>query len=415
MFMKNVGFSKLVEEAKRAAHKMGYSGSIMQNFENAWKAFSNHCLKQGIDAFSVESVGKYVLETFRRYGAGYISKRWYNNVYRSTDMLVQYYETGKIIWKNPMSRRNIHLDGTYLPIVSRYISELKRANYADETLRKRKMQVERFFLYLDENGIRSMGELSLSDINTYVVHMAKSLATSSMVSEVSSLRVLFSFAYSECLTKIDLAKSLPHRFGKRTTAVISTITGDEQKKLLLAVDRKTDIGKRDYAVILLALRLGLRAGDICNLKFENINWKISSLEIVQHKTTQRLVLPLLPDVGNAIADYMLTARPESSTPYVFLRSLTPFIKMNGAVYKIVSKHMKKAGIHQDSNARKGPHCLRHSAAANLLAAETPLPVISNILGHTQKESTKVYLSTDLEHLRSCALRLDGIAVAKEGL
>lgn len=230
--MKNVELSKLVGEAKYAAHKMGYAGSTMQNFENAWKAFSNYCFKQGIDVFSVEAVEKYVSETFSRYEAGDISKRWYNNVYRSSDMLIQYYETEQIRWKNPMPRRDIHLDDPYLPIVFKYISELKRANYADESLRKKKMQAERFFLYLDENGICSMGDLSLANINKYVAHMAKSLTTASMVSEVSSLRVLFSFAYSECLTKIDLAKSLPRSFGKRTTAVISTVTADDVKKLL---------------------------------------------------------------------------------------------------------------------------------------------------------------------------------------
>ena len=170
-------------------------------------------------------------------------------------------------------------------------------------------------------------------------------------------------------------------------------------------------------MLLLALRNGLRCVDIVNLKLGDIQWKSNTIEVVQSKTGVPLVLPLLADVGNVIADYILNGRPDSHQPYIFLRTRAPYRKLSGhsACYRISCKLMKEAGIRQGKGNRKGFHCLRHSLAARLLAEETPLPIISSILGHRDKDSTKIYLSTDLEHLRACALSLTGIEVTKEEL
>lgn len=126
-------------------------------------------------------------------------------------------------------------------------------------------------------------------------------------------------------------------------------------------------------------------------------------------------VPLLADVGNAIIAYMLNGRPESQDPHLFLRSEAPYTQLSkdAGLYHVISHSMKVAGIRQGKGERRGPHCLRHSVAARLLAAETPLPIISSILGHANKDTTKIYLSTDLEHLRDCALGLDAIEVARE--
>jgi integrase len=174
------------------------------------------------------------------------------------------------------------------------------------------------------------------------------------------------------------------------------------------------LGKRNYAMLLLGLRLGLRSIDILNLKLEEIHWRSNTLELAQAKTEAHLVLPLLTNVGNALADYILQGRPASPLPYVFLRGQAPYRKLsNYSSYGISRQLMKLAGIRQGKGERKGFHCLRHTVAARLLAGGTPLPVISSLLGHQDKNSTRVYLSTDLEHLRACALSLVGIEVAEE--
>jgi integrase len=232
----------------------------------------------------------------------------------------------------------------------------------------------------------------------------------------SALRSFLRFAENQGLTENCPSSTVPGSWGRKT-AIIPTITFEEEQKLLSAVDRTRAVGKRDYAMLLLALRTGLRSIDIINLKMKDIDWKRSTIAIIQEKTNTPLMLPLLADVGNALADYILNGRPDSNLPHLFLRTQAPFRNLSSRsnCYGISCKIMKEAGIRQGQEDRKGFHCLRHSVAARLLAEATPLPVISSILGHRDKDSTKVYLSTDLEHLRFCALNLSGIEVNREEL
>jgi integrase len=237
-----------------------------------------------------------------------------------------------------------------------------------------------------------------------------------MKTVLSSLRSFLRFVEKKNLIIGGLSLAIPGSFGRKTI-IVPTITPEEERKLLGSVDRNTPSGKRNYAMFSLALRTGLRSIDITNLKLNDIHWKTNTIEIEQEKTGMPLLLPLLTDVGNAIADYILNGRPHSQLPHIFLQTQAPYQKLSGhsACYGISRKMMKAAGIRQDIHARKGFHCLRHSMAARLLSEETPLPIISSILGHRNKDSTKIYLSTDLAHLRACALSLQGIEVSRKEL
>ena len=239
-----------------------------------------------------------------------------------------------------------------------------------------------------------------------------------MQTVLSALRCFLRFVEAQELTSLHLSHALPAG-GASTTSVVPALTPEEEEHLLASAEplRATAAGKRNYAMLLLALRLGLRSVDIIHLKRENIHWRSNTLELVQVKTGARLVLPLLTEVGNALADYLLQGRPPSPLPYVFLRSQAPYRQLVGHAicYEISRTLMAKAGIRQGKGERKGFHCLRHTVAARLLAGGTPLAIISSLLGHRDKNSTRVYLSTDLEHLRACALCLTGIEITREEL
>ncbi len=177
-----------------------------------------------------------------------------------------------------------------------------------------------------------------------------------------------------------------------------------------SVDRSSASGKRNYAIILIAARLGLRASDISRLKFDNLIWSSSTIEITQVKTGKELVLPLLPDVGNAIIDYLKYARPESDEPYVFLTERPPYgsFSTSNVVTHIVQRAFRKAGI--DIKDRKfGPHSLRHSLGFRMLEQKTILPIISDVFGHQSTESTRYYLRIDLESMKQCMLDVPPVA------
>jgi integrase len=190
---------------------------------------------------------------------------------------------------------------------------------------------------------------------------------------------------------------------KKGSKLPSTFTTDEVSALLNSIDRASPRGKRDYAILLLAIKLGMRSSDIRALRFENILWDKNLIKFTQKKTGKSTMLPLLTEIGNAIVDYLKYGRPESKEPYCFLRAMSPYTPMHyGEVNSLTQQNLARAGI--DLRGRKhGPHALRHSFASRLLEGKTPLPVISEAMGHSRTQSTMTYLRIDIDTLRQCAL------------
>jgi integrase len=187
---------------------------------------------------------------------------------------------------------------------------------------------------------------------------------------------------------------------------------DELKALIAAIDRNNPIGKRDYAMITLACVLGIRIGDIKNLRFGNFDWNEKKIAFIQHKTHKPLTLPLPDSVGWAVIDYIKNGRPKyHEIDIVFLKHMPPFdaFSDNDHLGQRIKHYMRRAGINRYRERRSGFHSLRHSVGSLLLEMETPLPVITNILGHSDPDVTAVYLKTDLEKLAECILAPEGFA------
>lgn len=176
------------------------------------------------------------------------------------------------------------------------------------------------------------------------------------------------------------------------------------KKLLESIDRQNPKGKRDYAIFLLVARLGLRVGDIRALKLSNINWNRKVISILMQKTKQPLELPLLDDVGWAIIDYLKAGRPQTTSDSVFIRHKAPYdgFADHNCLHKMVVRHMLRARIEM-KDQKHGLHSLRSTLALTLLENGTPLPVISEALGHQSVQTTSIYLKIDMKGLRNCVI------------
>ena len=177
------------------------------------------------------------------------------------------------------------------------------------------------------------------------------------------------------------------------------------------MDQSTPIGKRDYAILTMASRLGLRASDICNLSFKDIHYKTETIEITQVKTGTLLVLPLLPEIKTALDSYLLERKTLNGSQYIFLRNPAPFLPLSrSAIWSITTKYFNSAGV--DTTAKKhGPHSLRSSFASSLIRENVPYSVVQEILGHEDPNSTKHYARIDIEHLRIYALEVPAPAGA----
>lgn len=214
------------------------------------------------------------------------------------------------------------------------------------------------------------------------------------------------FLYHNGYIENDLSLSVPKQNKYYYPAVPSTWNPEEVKQMLDAVDKGNPQGKRDYAILLLVAKLGIRAGDIKSLKLTDLDWKSMKINIVQQKTGVKITFPILKDIGWALIDYLKNGRPiECNTSYVFVRLNAPYeaFGKDANLHNIIIKYTRSAGITIPKEKRHGLHSLRHSLASTLLSQGTPLPIISDILGHIDSKSTSLYLRTDMKGLKECAL------------
>jgi site-specific recombinase XerD len=186
----------------------------------------------------------------------------------------------------------------------------------------------------------------------------------------------------------------------------TTYTADEIKRIIKAVDRSSAKGKRDYLILLLAAEYGWRASDITSFRIDEIDWSKNIISIIQTKTGIPVEFPLLASVGNAIIDYLKYGRPDGGDNVIIVnhenthkgnRLTSP------TIHSIVSKAMKLANIPNWKTKKHGPHALRHSLASNMLKRNISIPIIKTVLGHQNTQSTKTYLTVDIQKLKLCSL------------
>ncbi len=180
--------------------------------------------------------------------------------------------------------------------------------------------------------------------------------------------------------------------------------------MLAVIDRGSPVGKRNFAIVLLACRLGLRTCDIRGLRLEDIRWDEAKIAIRQSKTGVPLILPLSEEVGQALIDYLKHGRPDSEHGQVFLGAHAPFAPFGHSYnfHTILTAYRRLAGIKVPREGHWGMHSLRHTLATRLLQGGTPLPVISDILGHRSIDSTQIYTKVDISSLRDAALDVEEV-------
>lgn len=221
------------------------------------------------------------------------------------------------------------------------------------------------------------------------------------------IKLFFNWSYQNNITKVSGDMVLPKILWHHNSNIRTYYTQEEIAKLLNAINTRTKRGKEDYLIICLICYLGLRISDVVNLKVSNINFNDNIISIIQYKTNNTLILPLIDEVKYPLLDYLKNVRLENSNiDYIFITDTLPYRqKIEIKTYKhIVKKYFEKAGI--NINGRKhGFHCLRHSFSKSLLNQNVSLYSISNILGHKNIETTMSYLDIDISKLKELALEV----------
>lgn len=258
-----------------------------------------------------------------------------------------------------------------------------------------------FEAYLVRVGVRTLGELSPPVLSAFVKESSCRLSQSSITGLCSSLRVFLRYIHREGLISRDLAGTMEAPKKYRLSRIPRCISWDEVRRMLEVVDRRTAVGKRDYAILLLLVTYGLRAREVAALSLDDIDWERERLLVPERKAGHCTAYPLSAVVGEALLDYLKYARPETVERQIFFRVMAPRKPLTqNTVGNRATCYLRKAGIQV---RRPGSHTLRHTCVQRLIDAEFPLKTIGDYVGHRSPRSTEVYSKVAVETLREVAL------------
>lgn len=298
----------------------------------------------------------------------------------------------------------------YVQAVGGYLDFLRRhRGVADKTVSKRAFQLHVFTTYLERVGITAWSDLDAPRIRAFLTTQLTERKPPTRLGYASTLRGFFRWGYLEGVVERDLSAAATTIRQYRLAGIPDVLSDDEVTALLQSVDRTTPIGRRDYAVLLLAARYGMRPSDIRQLSLDHINWRCREIAMRQSKTGRPLLLPLLNDVSDALIDYLRNGRPETGFRNIFVRHLAPHepFSRNNNMAGIFRDALHRAGL-ENRCGLKGLYLLRHTLATRMLSAGNSIKTIGDVLGHVNLDSTLLYTKVDVSALRTVALSIEEV-------
>ena len=300
-----------------------------------------------------------------------------------------------------------------------YLAACRRRGNAEASVVTKKRAADQFLGYLAEVGRDTLDQAQARDLaGFWVRRQRRGYAPKTTGSLRSALADFLAHLHQGGTIGEDLAGRLPpQRYPRRGQSAPYPWTAEQVRLVLDRIDRQSAIGKRDYAMVLLTARLGLRVGDLRRLELGWFDWRAKTLALTQHKTGLALTLPLPDDVGWAVIDYLRHGRPEADCGQVFIKHRYPFTAfgLSTSAGSRLRYYARRAGIVFPPGRSHGLHSLRGALAVAMLQADTPAPVVTAVLGHAVASTTAAhYLRLDTEHLRGCAMDVEDVLAAGEG-
>lgn len=310
---------------------------------------------------------------------------------------------------NEVKRKYIHVEPfvpePFVEILQAYGQYLSKKGQKKKTIETKLSRIRIFLRHLGLHGIL-LEEVDFQVIAYFYLYLSAEYAINARSNIQFTLRDFFVFIENIGIVKSGTSGLITTIYSNKHERLPSTYSTEEINRILAAVDRSTKYGKRDYAMLLFAVQLGMRTSDICHMKLEGIRLEDRHVTFRQEKTGVVENLPITELMAYALADYLKNARPatDSDLLFVHMDANRENAYTESALYCIINKYMKEAGINTNGK-RHGMHSMRHSLSSNLLREGTPLPVISGILGHSSTEITTRYLWMDTEQLRKLSLEV----------
>jgi integrase len=401
-----VALPVLVSGLEAEMVRLGYKDSTLVWYHGAWRRLERYFAARGVEEFSLDTAMEWVDEAcggfFAKEQAGTL-KQTDVYLFRVAQMLGDWDLHGAVM--RHYSRTVGRLAGDEAAVVARFRAWLRDAERSTSTVRSYGTAAGEFIAFAGTRG--GLGCCDAGTVGAFVATLA-GYQPKTVEQKLCALRSFLRFAAETGLACDATADAVPAVPSRRQARVPSVWDRGDVARILDAVDRGNPCGKRDYAIILLAARLGLRSIDVKRLQFSDFDWPGNRLSVAQSKTGSRIWLPLLKDVGWAVIDYVRNGRPACDCPQVFVRHTAPIGPFSDQehLHQMVVKYARAAHVPLGEKRRRGMHSLRHTLATRLMEGGTPVEQIADILGHQSVTSTGVYLKSSLGLLARCALDPD---------
>lgn len=395
--------SEVIARTDALMVELGYKPSVMRHFRQAWNALKNHAARHGENVLTTELGFALLREHYHIEPFDHKLTCFKSVTRRAVLLLLEYQVTGQIAKKQP--QREHSFPPGFNDAGNIFIENLiAQQQPKDGTIRNYHKTLEAAFTFFAAHGTDDIRAVGTPLVNQYLKTYT-GCCKSYISGQINRLKRFFVFAL-RCGFIAEVI-SFPEVSVYKDRKVPEFYTPDEIKRMLEGVDRANPRGKRDYAMLLLGARYGLRVCDIKALEMRDINFNDNTISITQIKTGKPLTLDLLPDVGWAIIDYMKDGRPQSECPKIFIRHVAPYISFTETdnLSHIIGRYALAVGIKKHVKQKNGFHMLRYGLASALLQQEVSLTTISGILGHSELNVTTAYTKIDVPQLSVCALEV----------
>ena len=395
----------LVRRTIAEMHRIGTDAYVVEKYTRmGFAPILCYCAAKSIADYSGPEIGSLVAAIRTYHEAGRFSSTTYQCLRKAASIISAYRGKGFLHGSDISRESRRHISGEFEALIVLYRDKIaEHRSLSDSTIASNCISIRMFFHHLEQQGVNGANLFSFKEMGACMTRISEHYG-GGLASILSGIKQFLSFLFEEGITADDFSITVPKPARKRV--IRAGFTDAEISKILGSVNRDTAKGKRDYAILLTAAKTGIRSIDIINMRVRDIDWRANEIRITQQKTGKPLMLPLPPDVGNAIADYLLNARPEVQSDKIFQnytlhhkdldrKSITPMIK----------KYMRLGGIDNVDIPFRGTHSFRRGFGKRLLESGASVDMINELLGHSETNSSIPYLAIDESGLRLCGLEL----------
>lgn len=377
----------VIHEIRGHMVRLGYSRGYRRHFDRTWRKLAQFAADRGISSLSVDLTEAFLLHCGVGSSAPEAPAASGQQHLRAAMRYLLEFQQHRCFQRR-RSTASVHLPDALSRILEAFVRFCtKERGIRPRSLRGRRRYVTAFLMYLASRGVPDVRSIDVETVSGFVTSLCH-LIPRTLATVVSDLRSFLRYLAMEGMVPASVVERIPRIRVRQDERIPDVWRAEDVAALLAAIDRGSPVGKRDYAIVLLAARLGMRVGDIRDLRLEDLRWDEARIERPQTKTGVPVVLPLTEEIGDALIAYLRDGRPPTARREVFLRHLAPFepFGQDDNLYHIVGTYRRRAGIELPERSHKGLHSLRHTLATRLLEAGVAMQTISGIMGHLSPES-----------------------------